>query len=270
MGRFLILGLALLLCGCATTDFVTGQRTNNFYSLDEDIALGRDVFEQIEKEMQDQRVPKNADLKQLVKLKTMVRRIAQAADLPDLPYEVVLYSTNIVNAMAAPGGHVIVFEGLWDEKDGLVRGDDELAAVLAHEIAHVNCRHSTEAMTRQLLPAAVLTAGLIYAGDNGRMQALLGGTFLAYQGLVVTHYSRRDEFEADRVGMHYMALAGYDPQAALRIWKRAASRDKATVSPLSIFATHPSDAARLRALEEELPAALRQYEQAIRPAVSGE
>lgn len=257
-------GLVLLLAGCATTDFVTGQRTHNFYSLEDDVALGRDVFAQIEKEMAAKNVPKNADVMQARKLHEMVVRISRAADLPDLPYEVALYSTNIVNAMAAPGGKMMVFEGLWDEKEGLVRGDDELAAVLAHEIAHVNCRHSTEAMTRQMIPAAVLTAGMIYADaeDDEKLRTILGGTFLAYQGLVVTHYSRGDEYEADRVGMRYMAQAGYDPRAALRIWQRAAARNQATGSPLSIFSTHPTDAARLRALERELPSALRLYEQA--------
>lgn len=265
MKRFAGLALVLLLAGCATTDFVTGQRTRNFYSLADDIALGRDVSRQIEKEMAAKGVAKNADAQQVRKLKDMVTRISRASDLPDLPYEVTLYSTNIVNAMATPGGKMVVFEGLWDEKEGLVRGDDELAAVLAHEIAHVNCRHSTEAMTRQMIPAAVLTAGMVYAdaGDNEKLQWILGGSFLAYQGLVVTHYSRADEFEADRVGMRYMASAGYDPRAALRIWQRAAAKNKASVSPLSIFSTHPSDAARLRALEADLPLAVRLYEQSL-------
>lgn len=257
------LGLVLLMAGCMSADFVTGQRTHNFYSLDDDIKMGRGVFDQIEKEMADKKVPRNAADGEVQKLQSMVAGIARVSDLPDLPYEVVLYSTNVVNAMAAPGGKVIVYSGLWDEHEGLVRGDDELAAVLAHEIAHVNCRHSTESMSRQMIPAAVLTAGMIYAdaGDNEKLQWLLGGTFMAYQGLVVTHYSRADEFEADRVGMMYMAKAGYDPRAALRIWQRAAERDAGNASALSIFSTHPSDAARLQALEAALPAALVFYAQ---------
>jgi predicted Zn-dependent protease len=139
---------ALLLTGCMTTDYVTGQQAYNLYTLDDDISLGREVFDASVGQMETNGVPVNADAAQLRKIENMVQRIAAVSDLPELPYEVALISTNLVNAMAAPGGKVIVFEGLWDPEEGLVSDDDELAAVIAHEIAHVNCRHSTEAMTR--------------------------------------------------------------------------------------------------------------------------
>jgi metalloendopeptidase OMA1, mitochondrial len=256
----LLLGTALL-AGCATTDYVTGQQTRNFYSLDDDIALGKQVFTSMNQQMEKNGVPANTNPEQLRKLQTMVNRIAAVSDLPDLPYEVSLYSTNLVNAMAAPGGKIIVFEGLWDPEEGLTRDDDELAAVLAHEIAHVTCRHSTEAMTRQLPAQAAFALASVLAArkDDNRMQLILGGTFAVYQGLVVTHYSRRDEFEADRVGMMYMARAGYDPRAALRIWRRIAEQqDRAP--PLSFLSTHPSDADRALQLESLLPEALSEYE----------
>jgi predicted Zn-dependent protease len=91
------------------------------------------------------------------------------------------------------------------------------------------------------------------------MQLILGGTFAAYQGLVVTHYSRRDEYEADRTGLFYMARAGYDPRAAVRIWKRVAAHS-GKASPLSFLSTHPSDADRYRRLEALLPQVLPLYE----------
>jgi len=250
-----------LLSGCATIDYVTGEQTRNFYSLEDDITLGKQVFTSMNRQMEDNGVPVNADTEQLRKLQNMVNRIAAVSDLPDLPYEVSLYSTNLVNAMAAPGGKIIVFEGLWDPEEGLVKDDDELAAVLAHEIAHVTCRHSTEAMTRQLPAQAAfaLAAVLASRNDDNRTQLILGGTFAVYQGLVVTHYSRRDEYEADRVGLMYMARAGYDPRAALRIWQRVAEQ-QGRAPPLSFLSTHPSDANRARQLEALLPEALFEYE----------
>jgi predicted Zn-dependent protease len=97
-------------------------------------------------------------------VKEVTAHIAAVANITNLPYEVTYVGDpEIVNAYAFPGGHVMVFEGLWDEKEGLVQTVDELAAVIGHEIAHVNCRHSTEAMTREMLPNLILAGGLIYA-----------------------------------------------------------------------------------------------------------
>ncbi len=250
--------VSMFFVGCMTTsDYVTGENTMNFYSLADDIKFGVDSSAQLDAQMKEQGVKKSSDSKEIAKLKGMVSRIAKVSDLPNLPYEVTLYSSETVNAMAVPGGKIFVFDGLWDSENGLVKDDDELAAVIAHEIAHVTCRHSTESMSRQAVPTALLGAGMVYAGadDNEKLQYILGGAFIAYNGLIIPHYSRKDEFEADRVGMRYMAKAGYNPEAALRIWERAAKLSGSGSSPLNIFSTHPSDSARLAALRAELPMA---------------
>jgi predicted Zn-dependent protease len=155
------------------------------------------------------------------------------------------------------------FEGIWNPKLGLVRTVDELAAVIAHEIAPVNCRHSTEAMTREMLPNLLLAGAAIWAEieEEDDAQLILAGAMLAYNGLVVTKYSRVDELEADRVGMMYMAQAGYDPAAAPQLQRIAAS-DRQTAMPLSIFSTHPRDDLRAQELKKHLPEALALYEAA--------
>lgn len=261
--KILFCCMLLILTGCTTMDAVTGQQTRNFYSLQQDVSLGSQVYDETVAEMRKQGVPINADAARVAQLKEMVRRISSVSDLPTLPYDVTLIQTNIVNAMAAPGGKIMVYEGLWNPKDGLVKDDDELAAVMAHEIAHVNCRHSTEAMTRAMPVNAAMMIGVIAAKDTKYEQfaqiAAAGGLFV-YNGIWMTRYSRIDEGEADSVGLMYMAKAGYDPRAALRIWERAAQRRKGSDPAASIFSSHPPDAVRLQNLRMKLPAALAAYE----------
>lgn len=252
----------LPMAGCTTVDHVTGQEVRNIYSLPEEIQLGTEVMRGYTSSMTDRHVPVNQDTQRLAHLQEMMRRIAAVSHIPTLPYEVTLYQTNIVNAMAAPGGKIMVFEGLWDTKEGLVRDDDELAAVMAHEMAHVNCRHSTEAMTRALPAQLLLATAALYAEieEDEDVATAVSAAFLLYQGLWMPYYSRRDELEADRVGMLYMAKAGYNPEAAVRIWKRV-DEHEGSVPMLSIFSTHPSHQKRYQELLQYLPAAQAAYRQ---------
>ncbi|MBC8205609.1 MAG: M48 family metallopeptidase [Kiritimatiellaeota bacterium] len=252
----------VLTAGCTAIDAVTGRQTRNFYSLDQDVGLGTQVYEQTIEEMHARGVPVNEDQARVAQLQQMVNRIGAVSDLPNLPYEVTLIQTNIVNAMAAPGGKIMVYEGLWDPKDGLARDEDEIAAIIAHEIAHVNCRHSTEAMTRQMLPNALFLGASIFAQakEQDELAAALGGAFVLYNGIWVTRYSRADEMEADSVGLMYMAEAGYDPRAALRIWERASQQRTGNDPADSIFSTHPSDSMRLTNLRARLPEAMKIYQ----------
>ena len=261
MKSIFLLPVALMfLSGCATFNSL------NFYSESDEVKLGDQVFNETRTSMRQQGIPRNTNPAQVKKIQGMVNRIAAVSDNPDFPYEVDIYSTDIVNAMAAPGGKIIVFEGLWHPQKGLCRGDNEIAAVLAHEIAHVNCRHSTEAMTRNMIAGGSLAvaAAVAKSRDRDNMAMVFGGAFIAYEGLMVTHYSRRDEYEADRVGMMYMAKAGYDPRAAVRIWQRAASGGGRSGSPLDMLSTHPNDAARMKALQQQLPAALAEYKRRVK------
>jgi len=255
--------LLALASGCATTDFVTGQQTQNIYSLQEDVQLGQDFYKETVAKLKKGNSPIDQDPVRVALVKEVTANIAAVANITNLPYEITYVGDpEIVNAYAFPGGHVMVFEGLWDEKEGLVQTVDELAAVIGHEIAHVNCRHSTEAMTREMLPNLILAGGMIYASieDDDDLQLLFGGLMLVHDGLIVTKYSRADELEADRVGMAYMARAGYDPAAAPRVWERlAGASDNQVEKVLSIFSTHPRDFKRVQELRKHLPEAEALY-----------
>ena len=263
---FLAAGLLALASGCATTDFVTGKSVQNMYSLDEEVQLGQKFFAQTVGELKKENAPIDQDPPRVALVREITAQIAAVAHITNLPYRATFVGDpDFANAYALPGGNIVVFDGLWNPKDGLVRTVDELAAVVAHEIAHVNCRHSTEAMTREMLPNLLLAGGMIYAAveEKEDAQLVLGGVMLAYNGLVVTKYSREDELEADRVGMTYMAKAGYDPAAAPRVWERLAGASDSQVNKaLSIFSTHPRDYLRAQELRKHLPEARALYEAA--------
>jgi predicted Zn-dependent protease len=265
--RRLLLGLAALLplftASCASVDPVTGRKVNNMYLIEDDVQMGREVMADTVKTMKGEGVPLNANRTRVKQIEEIVKNVAAVSHLPDLPYEVVVFETNIVNAAAAPGGQIMVFAGLYDAKKGLVADEDELAAVIGHEIAHVTCRHTTEEMTRQLPMQLILLGGAIYAEAKGNddLALALGAGFLVYQGLILPKYSRTDEAEADAVGLIYMAKAGYDPRAAVRVWQRAAERE-GDPGLLGLFSSHPSNKARRKALEGQLPQAMEEYRKA--------
>jgi len=251
--------------GCATVDPVTGRRVSNMYSIEEDIKLGEGVQRDLRKTMNQQGVRLNADRARVAQLNDMVRRISAVSHLPNLPYEVDLFHTNIVNAAAAPGGKMFVFSGLYEPGIGLVQNENELAAVMAHEIAHVTCRHTTESLTRQAPMNILMLAGALYAETQGKDEVALAmsAAFVAYHGFYLPRYSREDESEADAVGIMYMAKAGYDPRAAPELWKRVNQKKGSAPAFVRWMSSHPSHSDRHKALERLLPAAMIEYEKAI-------
>ena len=250
------MSLVALGCSCAT-DAVTGKRVTNIYSLDDDMAMGQATLAENIRQMRTAGVAINEDTYRLRQLEEIVGRIAAVSDMPDLPYTVTLFQTNIVNAAAAPGGSLMVFEGLYDKEEGLVRDDEnELAAVMAHEIAHVTCRHSSERQSKlravNLVGAiGVAAAGAAGYGDIADLALNVGGAFW------LPSYTRKDEAEADAIGLIYMAKAGYDPRAAPRIWERVAKKGESS----SIFSTHPSGSNRFEKLQKLVPQAMEFYKE---------
>lgn len=264
-GGLISLTLLLLATGCATPQYdpVTNREVRNMYTLDEDVRLGQRVVTDVIQEMEEQGVPLNRDLHKLATLSNMMHRITAVSHYPQLPYTVTLIHTNVVNAAATPGGQLLFWEGLYDEEIGLVRDDEELAAVMAHEIAHATARHTTKTLTRTAPINALLLVAAIGAelAEEEDLSLALGGAFLVYQGLILPKYSRRDEHEADRIGLLYMAKAGYDPRASARIWRRVHERE-GDPGLLKYLSSHPSHHDRYRELERLLPEAMELYREA--------
>ena len=251
-----IAALFVTSCATSTMDFATGQQTRNFYSVQDDIKMGNQTFEEMKVQMaKDGTAVPSKNAAEVRRVQAIAKRIFAATGQQDtFNFDVELFDSKVVNAFAVPGGKIAVFTGLWDPKEGLVTGDDELAAVIAHETAHVTCRHSTEEMTRQMPSQLLLAAAGLYAESkkDDTWKSVVDGAFIVYNGLVVPKYSRNNESEADRLSMEYMARAGFDPAAAVRLWKRAYEKEGAEPGYMSILSTHPSNKARYEALERQL------------------
>ncbi len=162
-----------------------------------------------------------------------------------------------VNAWCMPGGKVVVYTGLLP----VARDDTGLAVVLGHEIAHAVARHANERMSQQL---ALQLGGSVVSTALGASSPAANTVFRDLYGLganlgVLLPYSRMQETEADHLGLIFMAMAGYDPRAAIPFWERMMSH-KNGASPPELLSTHPSDQTRIEQIKKFLPEAMRYYE----------
>jgi predicted Zn-dependent protease len=159
-----------------------------------------------------------------------------------------------INAWCMPGGKVVVYSGLLP----VTKNETALAVVMGHEIAHAVARHGNERMSQGLI---VQTGGLALSVALSQRpqetQDLFNQAYNAGSNLGTLKYSRTHESEADKLGVVFMALAGYDPTEAIAFWDRMAAAAQNN-SP-EILSTHPSDATRIKDLKDFLPTALKYY-----------
>ena len=173
-----------------------------------------------------------------------------AAEAAKFRWEFNLIRDSQVNAWCMPGGKIVVFEGILP----FCPTDDDLATVLSHEVAHALAKHANERMSSQVLQnAGGRVLGQVLGSTLGGVGQVLGS--LAYSAgmkyFVDLPYSRRHEYEADKIGLYLMALAGYDYTKAVGFWQRMAQRTGSNQG--SMLSTHPSDESRIAALEAEVP-----------------
>jgi len=169
-------------------------------------------------------------------------------------WEVNVLSSPEVNAWCMPGGKMAVYTGLIEK---LNITDDELAAVMGHEIAHALREHARERASEQAVAGTVISVGaaLMGVGDLGQKTAEY-----AYMGLLGLPNSRRHETEADRVGIELAARAGYDPRAAVSLWQKMGQLGGA--EPIKFLSTHPPQSDRLADLSAYSQRVMPLYEQA--------
>lgn len=161
-----------------------------------------------------------------------------------------------MNAWCMPGGKVVVYTGLLP----LAETDEELAVIMGHEIAHAIARHGNERMSEALLiglGGLALEEALKEKKEFTQLMFL--GLYQAGATLAVEFpNSRKQENEADRLGLIFMSMAGYDPEAAITFWQRMFERNKGLKLP-QFLSTHPSDEVRLKKITELLPEIKSKY-----------
>jgi predicted Zn-dependent protease len=182
------------------------------------------------------------------KVEEIGRRIVRAAGEP-ADWEFTVIEDDKPNAFALPGGKVGVHTGLFN----VVKTDAQLAAVISHEIAHVTARHPSERMSQQVLTQAGLVA-IGAATDSQNLAPILAQA--ATLGVLLP-FSRSQEAEADEIGLHYMAKAGYDPRAAIEVWQAFMKLDGER--PPEFLSTHPAPANRIERMRKLMPEVLPIY-----------
>lgn len=229
---------------------ITGRAQRVALSDEQQQALGAQVYEQTLDEEQGNVVDSGPQYEQVQRV---ARRIAKvgARDKPEFDWEFTLVDRSDANAFCLPGGKIVVFTGLLD----IARTDDELATVIGHEVAHAVGEHGAERIFReQLTRRAVLAASGAFADDPIRFQQVAGLLGAGAQVGLNLPWGRAQESESDRIGLVYMARAGYDPRAAIDFWTRMDRADGGPRAP-EYLATHPSGETRVRQIREWLPEA---------------
>jgi len=189
-----------------------------------------------------------------VEVQRVAKRIEAVAakDKPNFVWKVTLLRKNEANAYCLPGGKIVVFTGILP----LTRNDAGLATVLGHEVAHATAEHVAERIERDKLTriaVAIIAGGIsVTPGQYAQLVALLG---IGGEAASLP-FSRKQESEADHIGLIYMARAGYDPRQAVAFWKRMLRASKGKEPP-EFESDHPSTAHRVKAVEGWLPEAER-------------
>jgi len=240
----------LILSACATAPY-TQRSQLILISASEENRLGVQAFQQV---LAKEKVTRDPVLQGVVD--RIGWRVATAANRPDFQWQfVVIDNEKTANAFALPGGKVAVYTGIFP----VAKTEGGLAAVMAHEVAHVLARHGGERLSQGLL--AQMGAVAVQVGMAGSDPGVVQGVMAAY-GLganvgVLLPYSRLQESEADRIGLILMAQAGYDPREAVHLWERMAQQDRNR--PPEFFSTHPSAGTRIQDLQRSVPNALTYY-----------
>ena len=193
----------------------------------------------------------------------VARRLEEAvgADGKGFQWEVSVLESPQMNAFCLPGGKICVYTGILP----VAKTEAGLAAVMGHEMSHAIARHGSQRILEQQMTQTALLGvqGSMSSMSYEQQRTLMGLLGAGAQYGVTLPFSRKHESEADYMGTTYMARAGYDPHEAVELWKRmmASSAGKA---PPQYASTHPSDATRIRQLEEWMPKFMAEYEKSPR------
>jgi predicted Zn-dependent protease len=173
-------------------------------------------------------------------------------------WEIVVFEDATPNAFALPGNKIGVHTGMLQ----LVDNQDQLAAVIGHEVGHVLAKHSNERASQEL----AVSSGMSIIQAVSAPQTALGQTALGMLGVgaqygILMPYSRTHESEADTIGIDLMAKAGFDPRQSIGLWQKMAQASQGQ-QPIEFMSTHPSHATRIQDLEKHMPQSMALFQQA--------
>ncbi len=232
--------------GCVRSDFnlATGRQEYSVTSTEKEVAMGRKLARRVQEELH-----LSNDEPMQERVRAIGQRIVAVCDRRELVYRFAVVEDKEVNAFSLPGGYVFVNEGLVKKTSG----DDELAGVIAHEVAHIAARHAIKRYESSLGIQIVQLATLA-----SRRADIAGGVDVAMQAAQLA-YSRQDELEADQLGVKYMKAAGFEPKAMLTFLEKLQALHQETTNYLprgivrpQYALTHPFVPERIRSVKEAL------------------
>lgn len=204
---------SVLLSGCATViNPATGRKEYIMIGTAEETSIGEQVSAEIETNYR-----LSHDEAMVERVNRIGLKIAKVSDRQDLTYHFKVLENKETNAVSTPGGYVYVNSGLIEKAN-----DDELAAVIAHEVGHIAARHAVQAMQANMATSVI--AGLVFAKMNSKEEVRQGAGVAL--NLIMLGYSREDEFEADKLGVRYAYYAGFDPNGSVTFLEKLQKEQK--------------------------------------------
>ena len=247
------LPLVAMLGACATVP-ETGRSQLLLISPEQEFQLGLSEFSKLK-----QSTPASRDPAQNAMLQRVGRRIAAVAPLPNARWEFVLFDrAGTANAFCLPGGKVGVYTGML----AITQNEAGLATVIGHEVAHAVARHGAERISEGLLVqlGGELLEQALQTRPGATQELILGAYGIGADVGVMLPHSRKQELEADHLGLLYMARAGYDPREAVAFWQRfSAYARQQGGGRIEFLSTHPLDDTRIARLNALMPRALAEY-----------
>ena len=260
---YLSIAVMMFVVAC-TTNAITGRRT---LSLVPESQLQEMAVTQYRQFLTENKVVSSTGSKDAEMVKRVGSRVAAAVtnyyksqglagELENYQWEYNLVQSNDVNAWCMPGGKIVVYTGIIP----VAQNEAALAVVVGHEVAHAVAKHGSERMSQGMLQQyggaalQVMLASKPAETQNLFMQAYGVGTNV----IGVLPHSRKQELEADKLGLIYTALAGYNPREAIPLWQRMAALSQGSKPP-QFMSTHPAEETRIAALQQQMPNALKYY-----------
>jgi len=268
MKKFIILAFLWPLQESCSTNAVTGRKQ---LSLFPESTLQQEALSQYRTFLSQSKVLSTDNNRDAEMVRRVGSRIANAItsyysakglsqELNGYNWEFNLVDNKEVNAWCMPGGKVVVYTGLLP----ITQNEAELAVVLGHEITHAVAHHGNERMSQVALAQGLQVAGDIFTQNNQKANSIFNNVFGPGASLgVLLPNSRKQEYEADRFGLVFAAMAGYNPREAVAFWQRMSQAGGGNKPP-EFLATHPSDENRIAKINDHMEEALKYYKPVAR------
>lgn len=257
----MVVATILVSCGTSSNVPITGRKQNLLVSDEQVLSLSSEQYQNYMKSAKA-----STDATQTAMVKRVGQNLANAvvrylnangmgSEVSNYKWEFNLVQNSEINAFCMPGGKIVVYDGILR----VTQDEASLAVVLGHEIAHAVAKHSAERISneyRKQYGMNILSGVATMAGVDSGLASL--GTSVAGLGLNAwsSGFSRKQESEADHIGLIFAAMAGYDPRVAVSFWQRMSA---STTGSQTIFSDHPSDAQRIKQIQGWMPEALQYY-----------